>query len=95
MICLSKPDESAFRHLKWNQAPPPLAAPDTTCQDLNGICNLREHVGADQDDGSGSGNGSPFAAAGDEKRFGGFQSWEKPRSPLTTDAGQLSRGSGL
>lgn len=55
MICLSKADEGAFRHLTYNQSPRPLAAEHTTRQDLNGISNLREHVASDQDDDGGGG----------------------------------------
>ncbi|KAK2676477.1 Zinc/iron permease [Fusarium oxysporum f. sp. vasinfectum] len=58
MICLSKADESFYQRLTWNQAPSPLAAMNTTRQDLNGISNLREHVDAGQDDGSGGTSGS-------------------------------------
>lgn len=67
MICLSKADEHAVRHLSYNQSPPPLAASHTTCQDLNGISNLREYVSADQDEGGGGGGGLFGAAALDEK----------------------------
>ncbi|KAI9163145.1 Zinc-regulated transporter [Paramyrothecium foliicola] len=57
MICLNKADEGSFKHLFYNQSPPALAADGTTCQDLNGISNLREHVKAGQD---GAGGGSLF-----------------------------------
>ncbi|TPX07711.1 uncharacterized protein E0L32_010607 [Thyridium curvatum] len=70
MICLSKPDENAFRHLTFNQSPSPLAAGHTTRQDFNGLCNLRAHVEGGQDDGSGGGgssNGGQSGAGCDEK----------------------------
>ncbi|KAM0669781.1 hypothetical protein ACQRIU_000176 [Beauveria bassiana] len=57
MICLSKADEHSLRHLSYNQSPPALSASQTTCEDLNGISNLREHVAADQDDGGGGNTG--------------------------------------
>lgn len=57
MICLSKADEDTFRRTTWNQAPSPLASKHTTCQDLNGISNLREHVEAGQADGGCGGAG--------------------------------------
>ncbi|KEY65625.1 hypothetical protein S7711_07874 [Stachybotrys chartarum IBT 7711] len=57
MICLDKADERAFKHLSWNQSPPALAANHTTCEDLNGISNLREHVKACQAGAGGGGCG--------------------------------------
>ncbi|KAL2211209.1 Zip-domain-containing protein [Sarocladium strictum] len=57
MICLSKADEDTYRRTTWNQAPSPLASRNTTCQDLNGISNLREHVEAGQADGGCGGAG--------------------------------------
>ena len=60
MICLNKADEGTFKHLNWNQSPGALPADGTTCQDLNGISNLREHVRAGQD---GAGGGSLFDPA--------------------------------
>ncbi|KAK7425737.1 hypothetical protein QQZ08_007836 [Neonectria magnoliae] len=93
MICLSKADEYVFRHLSWNQSPSPLAATHTTCQDLNGISNLREHVGADQDDGSG-GSGGGLLGTGDEKNHVGSRSPEPSQGKLA-DAGRLSRCLGL
>ncbi|PMB71092.1 Zinc-regulated transporter 2 [Beauveria bassiana] len=67
MICLSKADEHSLRHLSFNQSPPALSASQTTCEDLNGISNLREHVAADQDDGGGGNAGLLGADAEDER----------------------------
>ncbi|KAM3555246.1 hypothetical protein MY1884_005697 [Beauveria asiatica] len=67
MICLSKADEHSLRHLSFNQSPPALSASQTTCEDLNGISNLREHVAADQDDGGGANAGLLAADAQDER----------------------------
>ncbi|KAM3473270.1 hypothetical protein MY8738_008453 [Beauveria namnaoensis] len=67
MICLSKADEHSLRHLSYNQSPPALSAKQTTCEDLNGISNLREHVAADQDDGGGGNAGLLGADAEDER----------------------------
>ncbi|KAM3515406.1 hypothetical protein MY11210_000968 [Beauveria gryllotalpidicola] len=67
MICLSKPDEHSLRHLSFNQSPPAFSASQTTCEDLNGISNLREHVAADQDDGGGANAGLLGADAQDER----------------------------
>lgn len=75
MICLSKADEGTFRHLTYNQSPSPLAAENTTCQDMNGIANLREHVAAHQDDDSGG--GLCHSSAPDEK----WQHGEQPPGP--------------
>ncbi|RSL39662.1 hypothetical protein CEP53_013896 [Fusarium sp. AF-6] len=93
MICLSKADESFYRHLTWNQSPSPLASSHTTRQDLNGISNLREHVDADQDDGSGGGNGSLLGACDGSNQSGNQASEPEKGSP--NDAGRLSRISGL
>lgn len=68
MICLSKADEAALRHLSYNQSPRPLAPEHTTRQDLNGISNIREHVAADQDDDAGGG-GSLGSGDADEKWY--------------------------
>ena len=92
MICLSKADESFYRHLTWNQSPSPLAASHTTRQDLNGISNLREHVDADQDDGSGGSNGSLLGACDDSNQSGNKATEPEKGSP--NDAGRLSRISG-
>ena len=75
MICLSKAEEGAFRHLEFNQSPRPLAAESTTRQDLNGISNLREHVaaGQDGDDGCNGGGGTGGSTDMDEKRLHGGQ----------------------
>lgn len=89
MICLSRPDESALQHLKWNQSPPPLAPDQTTCQDLNGICNLREHSAGHQGDGSQGVNGCSFTVSGDEKCREEVETWPEPRSSITSDAGRL------
>lgn len=55
MICLSKADDKSVRHLSFNQSPSPLSASNTTCQDLNGMSNLREYVDAGVEDGGGGG----------------------------------------
>lgn len=80
MICLSKADESTLRHLDFNQSPPPLSASHTTCEDLNGMANLREHVAAEQEDGGG-GTGGPFAtgAANQKIRGEGQSPWPPER----------------
>lgn len=70
MICLSKADEDTYRRTTWNQAPSPLAARNTTCQDLNGISNLREHVEGGQADGGG-GAGGLFDSSGTGDTLGG------------------------
>ncbi|KAM0563003.1 hypothetical protein ACHAPJ_001846 [Fusarium lateritium] len=93
MICLSKADESFYQRLTWNQAPSPLAATHTTRQDLNGISNLREHVDAGQDDGSGGTSGSLLNAHDDSNQAGNHSSEPVKGSPK--DAGRLSRISGL
>ncbi|TQV96459.1 hypothetical protein V2A60_003141 [Cordyceps javanica] len=67
MICLSKADEHSLRHLSFNQSPPALCPSQTTCEDLNGMTNLREHVAADQDDGGGGNAGLLGADAQDER----------------------------
>lgn len=82
MICLSKADEAFNRHLSWNQSPSPLAAQHTTRQDLNGMANLRAHVDADQDDGSG---GSLLLTC-EEKSVRGNTNGERGRS--LCDAGR-------
>lgn len=90
MICLSKADEHAVRHLSYNQSPPALSANGTTCQDLNGISNLREYVSSDQDDGGGGAGGLFGAAALDEKLRRESQS---PGPDLAAkDAGRWSHG---
>ncbi|KAF5020924.1 hypothetical protein F66182_7076 [Fusarium sp. NRRL 66182] len=93
MICLSKADEAFYQRLTWNQAPSPLAATHTTRQDLNGISNLREHVDAGQDDGSGGGSGSILSAHDDSNQAGNLSS--EPFKGAPKDAGRLSRISGL
>lgn len=45
MNCPSRNDDAESKHPTWNQNPPFLATDLTTCQDLNGITNLREHRG--------------------------------------------------
>lgn len=67
MICLSKADEAAIRHLSYNQSPRALAPESTTCQDLNGISNLRELVASDQDDDDSGGGATHGSADGDDK----------------------------
>lgn len=66
MICLSKADEASLRHKAFNQSPRALSPESTTRQDLNGISNLREHVAADQDDGSG---GGAFASSDTDEKW--------------------------
>ena len=41
MNCPSRTDDT-LEHDEWNQNPPLLAPDLTTCQDLNGIVNVRE-----------------------------------------------------
>ena len=87
MICVSKADEGTFRHLSYNQSPQPLAANQTTRQDLNGISNLREHVAADQDDDAGG--GTLGSASSDEKWL------HQGPSPGSGDGVTLAPGTGL
>lgn len=49
MNCPSRTDDT-LEHDEWNQNPPLLAPDLTTCQDLNGIVNVRE----DKDERRGS-----------------------------------------
>ncbi|KAF4463350.1 low affininty zinc transporter [Fusarium albosuccineum] len=93
MICLSKADETFYRHLTWNQSPSPLAATQTTRQDLNGISNLREHVDAGQDDGNGGSSGGLLGSCDDSNQSGNHPA--EPPKGLLHDAGRLSRISGL
>ncbi|RGP66964.1 hypothetical protein FSPOR_6346 [Fusarium sporotrichioides] len=93
MICLSKADESFYQRLTWNQAPSPLAASHTTRQDLNGISNLREHVDAAQDDGSGGTAGSLLNGHDDSNQAGSHPA--EPFKGSLKDAGRQSRISGL
>ncbi|KAF4980706.1 hypothetical protein FZEAL_3374 [Fusarium zealandicum] len=93
MICISKADESFYRHLSWNQSPSPLAGSHTTRQDLNGISNLREHVEADQDDGSAGSNGGLLGSGDDGNQQGNHPS--EPRKGSSNDAGRQSRVAGL
>ncbi|KAM0241715.1 hypothetical protein ACHAPO_001406 [Fusarium lateritium] len=93
MICLSKADESFYQRLTWNQAPSPLAASHTTRQDLNGISNLREHVDAAQDDGSGGTAGSILNGHDDSNQAGSHPA--EPFKGSLKDAGRQSRISGL
>ncbi|KAL4729033.1 hypothetical protein ACLX1H_003441 [Fusarium chlamydosporum] len=93
MICLSKADESYYQRLTWNQAPSPLAATHTTRQDLNGISNLREHVDAAQDDGSGGTAGSLLNGHDDSNQAGSHPA--EPFDGAIKDAGRQSRISGL
>lgn len=87
MICLSKADEGSLRHLKWNQSPPPLAAQHTTCQDLNGMANLREHIGAGLEDSDGGGGGLLGADSG-----GQLHDENHRVKPGPLDAGRWYRG---
>lgn len=50
MNCPSRTDDVEFEHPDWNQNPPFLAADLTTCEDLNGTVNSREH-NEDSNDG--------------------------------------------
>ncbi|KAG8667544.1 hypothetical protein FPOAC2_12712 [Fusarium poae] len=93
MICLSKADESFYQRLTWNQAPSPLAASHTTRQDLNGISNLREHVDASQDDGSGGTAGGLLNGHDDSNQAGSHPT--EPFKGSLKDAGRQSRISGL
>ncbi|KAF5668992.1 low affininty zinc transporter [Fusarium heterosporum] len=93
MICLSKADEAFYQRLTWNQTPSPLAASHTTRQDMNGISNLREHVDAGQDDGSGGTNGSLLNGHDDSNQVGGSHA-SGPFKSSPKDAGRLSRISG-
>lgn len=93
MICLSKADESFFRHLTWNQSPSPLAATHTTRQDLNGISNLREHVDAEQDDGSGE-SSSLWQGNSDEKSHPSVQPPQSSQASFA-GAGRLSPAMGM
>lgn len=93
MICLSKADESTFRHLDFNQSPPPLSASHTTCQDLNGMANLREHVAADQEDGGGGTGGGPFATGAANQKIRGEA--HSPWPAETLNAGRWAAFSSL
>ncbi|KAM0251834.1 hypothetical protein ACHAP5_001497 [Fusarium lateritium] len=93
MICLSKADEAFYQRLTWNQAPSPLAATHTTRQDMNGISNLREHVDAGQEDGSGGTNGGLLNGHDDSNQAGSHSA--EPFMRSLKDAGRLSRISGL
>lgn len=92
MICLSKAEEGAFRHLEYNQSPRPLAAESTTRQDLNGISNLREHVAAGQDGDGGCNGGGTNGGSTDmnEKMLHGGQPPGHPSS--LSDARLWSQG---
>ncbi|TEA10218.1 Zinc-regulated transporter 2 [Colletotrichum sidae] len=54
MNCPSRTDEVTLEHPDWNQNPPFLAADLTTCEDLNGIANAREHRRGTNGAGDGS-----------------------------------------
>lgn len=54
MNCPSRTDDITLEHPDWNQNPPFLAADLTTCEDLNGIANAREHRRATDGAGDGS-----------------------------------------
>ncbi len=90
MICLSKADEHTLRHLSFNQSPPALSAGQTTCEDLNGMANLREHVAADQDDGGGGNAGLLGADALDERLRHAARSPEP--LPKAVEAGRWLNG---
>ncbi|KAF9878387.1 ZIP Zinc transporter [Colletotrichum karsti] len=63
MNCPSRTDDITLEHPDWNQNPPFLAPDLTTCADLNGIANAREHRrGTD-----GAGDGSD--GRGDEMNY--------------------------
>lgn len=93
MICLSKAEEGAFKHLEYNQSPGSLAAEHTTRSDLNGIANLREHVAAGQDgEGGCNGTGGGLGGSGDtnEMRLHGGQ--PPGLEPEKADARRWSKG---
>ncbi|KAH7313530.1 ZIP zinc transporter-domain-containing protein [Stachybotrys elegans] len=90
MICLDKPAETAFKHLAYNQSPPALSADHTTCQDLNGISNLREHVKAGQDGSGGGGGGLYQGAASEDLQCHGHQ--HPSPDPASPGAGRWSKG---
>ncbi|KAJ0382634.1 hypothetical protein COL922a_012144 [Colletotrichum nupharicola] len=54
MNCPSRTDECTLEHPDWNQNPPFLAPDLTTCEDLNGIANAREHRRGTDGTGDGS-----------------------------------------
>ncbi|KAL0940491.1 zip zinc transporter [Colletotrichum truncatum] len=54
MNCPSRTDDITLEHPDWNQNPPFLAADLTTCEDLNGIANAREHRRVTTGAGDGS-----------------------------------------
>ncbi|KAF6829817.1 plasma membrane zinc ion [Colletotrichum musicola] len=54
MNCPSRTDETTLEHPDWNQNPPFLAPDLTTCEDLNGKVNAREHRRGTQGAGDGS-----------------------------------------
>ncbi|KAJ2977980.1 hypothetical protein NQ176_g4071 [Zarea fungicola] len=91
MICLSKADERSLRHLSFNQSPPALSASQTTCQDLNGVVNLREHVASDQDHGGVCGVcGTQGQGALDDSLHHTCRSPERLAKPV--EAGQWVNG---
>ncbi|KAF6812490.1 plasma membrane zinc ion [Colletotrichum plurivorum] len=53
MNCPSRTDETTLEHPDWNQNPPFLAPDLTTCEDLNGKVNAREHRRGTQGAGDG------------------------------------------
>ncbi|OLN86232.1 Zinc-regulated transporter 2-like protein 1 [Colletotrichum chlorophyti] len=63
MNCPSRTDELTLEHPDWNQNPPFLAPDLTTCEDLNGIANAREH----RRGANGAGDGSD--GRGDEMNY--------------------------
>lgn len=56
MNCPSRTDDITLEHPTWNQSPPFLAPDLTTCEDLNGMANAREHRHGSEGDGSIGGN---------------------------------------
>lgn len=54
MNCPSRTDECTLEHPDWNQNPPFLAPDLTTCEDLNGTANAREHRRGTDGTGDGS-----------------------------------------
>ncbi len=92
MICLSKADEHSLRHLSFNQSPPALSSAQTTCEDLNGMANLREHVAADQDDGGGGNAGLLGADAVDDRLQLAAREEPEPARPKAAEAGRWLNG---
>lgn len=76
--------EDDLEHPTWNQNPPFLAADLTTCEDLNGIANSREH----RNGCSGTGNGVGYLD--DEKHAGDIRVCECDRNSVTCPPSAMS-----